>query len=128
MRFDSFLVRCVVVAGVMLAVVPAHAARAKGNAAAHNYPTADRVVYVQACTRDHPGNHYEMINKCACAIDRIAADVTFEDYTSMATAANANSIGGERGSYMRDSEGVQGLIKRHRELQTRVKKACYVIQ
>lgn len=128
MRFHSFLVRFVAVVGVMLAVLPVHAARAKGNAAAHNYPTADRVVYVLACSRDHPGNHYEMINKCACAIDRIAADVKFDDYTAMATAANANSIGGERGSYMRDSEGVQGLIKRHRELQTRVKKACYVIQ
>ena len=39
---------------------------------AHDYPTAERVVYVQACMRQHPGGYYEMLNKCSCVIDRIA--------------------------------------------------------
>lgn len=119
--------RSVIVACMLMATTAAWGARARTDPAAHNYPTADRVNYVLACARDHPGNHYEMINKCACAIDRMAADVKFTDYTVMATAANANSIGGERGSYMRDSESVQALIKRYRALQTKVKKSCDVI-
>lgn len=93
----------------------------------NDFPTVDRVLYVQECMRAHPGPHYEMINKCACALDRLATDVRFDDYVGMATAANATTIGGERGSYIRENEPLQALIKRYRELQTRVKKACFVI-
>ena len=40
---------------------------------AFDYPTSDRVLFVQACMRDNPGPHYEMLNKCSCALDKIAA-------------------------------------------------------
>ncbi|MFO1220423.1 MAG: hypothetical protein U1E89_18830 [Burkholderiaceae bacterium] len=93
---------------------------------AHDYPTVDRVLYVQACMRDHPGPHYEMVNKCSCTIDRIAHDVTHDDYVTMSTAANANSIGGERGSYIRDAESLQQQIRKFRALQTQAKKSCLI--
>ena len=90
----------------------------------NDYPTSERVVYVQACMRDNPGPHYEMLNKCSCAIDRIAAEVPFDDFVSMSTASNANSIGGERGSYIRDSDGLQKQIRAYRALQAKAKKSC----
>jgi hypothetical protein len=93
----------------------------------HNYPTADRVVYVQACMRDHPGNNHEMVTKCSCAIDRIAAEMPYDRFTDLHTASQALGIGGERGSTLRDSEDVQKLVRRWRELQTKVKKSCFVI-
>jgi hypothetical protein len=93
----------------------------------NDFPTIDRVLYVQECVRSHPGGHYEMVNKCACALDRVAAEVSFDDYVQMNTAANATSIGGERGGYIRENEPMQDLVKRYRALQTRVKKACFVI-
>lgn len=95
-------------------------------ASAHDYPTADRVVYVQACMRDHPGPHYEMLNKCSCALDAIARDVPFEDFVEMNTATNANSIGGERGSYIRDVETLQKDIRKYRQLQLQAKKGCFI--
>lgn len=100
-----------------------------GPAAAHDndFPTIDRVLYVQECVRSHPGGHYEMVNKCACALDRVAAEVRFDDYVQMNTAANATTIGGERGGYIRENEPMQELVKRYRALQTKVKKACFVI-
>lgn len=100
-----------------------------GPAAAHDndFPTIDRVLYVQECVRSHPGGHYEMVNKCACALDRVAAEVRFDDYVQMNTAANATTIGGERGGYIRENEPMQDLVKRYRALQTKVKKACFVI-
>jgi hypothetical protein len=98
-----------------------------GSAArANDFPTVDRVLYVQECMRAHPGPHYEMVNKCSCALDALAAEVKFDDYVTMNTAANANSIGGERGGYIRDSESLQVQIKRYRELQTRVKGGCFI--
>lgn len=95
-------------------------------AQAYDYPTADRVVYVQSCMRDNPGGHYEMLNKCSCVIDRIAQEVPFDQYVEMSTAANANSIGGERGSYIRDVEPLQVQIRKFRQLQVQARKSCMV--
>ena len=95
-------------------------------ARAHDYPTAERVIYVQACMRDHPGGYYEMVNKCSCVIDRIAQDIPFDDFVTMSTAANANSIGGERGSYIRDVDALQQQIRKFRALQTQAMKSCMI--
>jgi hypothetical protein len=97
-----------------------------GAAWANDFPTVDRVLYVQECMRAHPGPHYEMVNKCSCALDSLARELKHEDYVAMATASNANSIGGERGSYIRDTETLQVLIRRYRELQTRAKSGCFI--
>jgi hypothetical protein len=93
---------------------------------AHDYPTADRVIYVEACMRDNPGAHYEMLNKCSCALDTIARELPFDDYVSMSTAANANSIGGERGSYIRDVDALQVQIRKFRQLQAKARQSCMI--
>lgn len=95
-------------------------------ACANDFPTADRVLYVQECIRANPGPHYEMVNKCSCALDRLAEQVTFDDYVTMTTVVNAISIGGERGSELRDNETVKPQISRWRELQAKVQKACFI--
>jgi len=97
-----------------------------GTAAANDFPTTDRVNYVLECMRTHPGSQFEMVSKCSCAVDALAKEVKHADYVDMSTAANAHSIGGERGSYIRDTEVLQAKIKRYRELQTRVKKGCFI--
>jgi len=96
-------------------------------ARAHDYPTVDRVVYVQACMRDHPGPHYEMLNKCSCVIDSIARELPFDDFVQMSTASNANTIGGERGAYIRDAEALQQQIRKFRQLQAQARKSCMVV-
>jgi len=92
----------------------------------NDFPTVDRVLYVQECMRAHPGPHYEMVNKCSCALDALAREVSFDDYVTMSTATNANSIGGERGNTIRDTEQLQAQIKRYRELQVRAKGGCFI--
>lgn len=105
-------------AGLLLAASPP--------ARANDYPTAERVFYVQDCMREHPGNSYEMITKCSCALDRIARDVKFEDFQTMNTATKANSIGGERGGYIRDADVMQKQIRRFRDIQAKAKAACFI--
>lgn len=90
------------------------------------YPTLDRVRYVQECMRDNPGPSLEMTDKCVCAIDRIAERVPHAEYMAMITATYANSIGGERGSYIRDVKILQDDIRRYRTLQQDVQKACFI--
>jgi hypothetical protein len=94
--------------------------------AANDFPTVDRVLYVQECVRDNPGPHYEMINKCSCALDKLASEVKFDDYVTMSTVAKAISIGGERGGTLRDNESVKPQIARYRELQAKARKACFI--
>jgi hypothetical protein len=93
----------------------------------NDFPNVDRVLYVQACMRAHPGgNFYEMVNKCSCVLDHLASEMSFDDYTSMSTLVNANSIGGERGGVIRDNEPAQAQIKHYRELQTKAQKGCFL--
>ena len=94
--------------------------------AANDYPTVERVMYVHECMRQHPGAHYEMVNKCSCVIDKIAEKVSYDDYETMSTATNANTIGGERGNMIRDVAAMQDQIKRYRTLQADAKKACFI--
>ena len=93
---------------------------------AHDYPTAERVVYVEACMHDHPGGHYEMLNKCSCVIDTIARELPYDDFVTMTTAAKAFSIGGERGSYIRDVEPLVAQIRKFRQLQAQASKSCMI--
>jgi hypothetical protein len=92
----------------------------------NDYPTLDRVLYVQECMRNHPGPPYEMTSKCVCAIDQIASQVKHADYVSMTTVVNAVTIGGERGGELRDNETIKPQIARWRELQSKVQKACFI--
>ncbi|MBZ8142732.1 hypothetical protein CLD22_22905 [Rubrivivax gelatinosus] len=95
-------------------------------AKSHDYPTVERVLYVQQCMRDHPGPFYEMVNKCSCALDRIAAELPADDYIEMITVVNAMTIGGERGGELRDNAGAKKLVARWRELQPKVQQACFI--
>ena len=95
-------------------------------ARANDFPTVDRVLYVQECMREHPGPNFEMVNKCSCALDALAREVKYEQYVEMSTIAKALSIGGERGNDLRDNETLKAPLKRYRELQAKVQKGCFI--
>ena len=101
----------------LLAVAPARA---------NDFPTAERVLYVQECMQGQTGSNYELVNKCSCALDALAAQVPFDDYVHMSTAARATSIGGERGGYIRDVAVLQAEIRRYKELQSEVRSGCFL--
>ena len=109
------------VIGLFALALPATAALA-----ANDYPTSQRVLYVQECMASHPGHYYEMVNKCSCAIDTMAELVSYDDYTTMTTIVNAMTIGGERGGTLRDNDSLKPSIKAYRDLQAKVQKACFI--
>ena len=100
--------------------------KAQPAGAPEGYPTAERVQFVQECMRAHPGPNFEMLNKCSCAVDALAREVSYDDFTTMNTITNAMSIGGERGSTMRDNETVKPQIQRLRDLLTKAKRGCFI--
>jgi hypothetical protein len=97
-----------------------------GAAQANDLPTVARVLYVEDCIRAHPGPYFEMVNKCSCAADAFAAEVRYDEYTTMQTISNGMSIGGERGNSIRDTPTLQPELKKYRELQAKVKKGCFI--
>ena len=99
---------------------------ASGAARANDFPTVDRVLYVQECMRAHPGPQFEMINKCSCALDALAGDIKYDDYVTISTVSKAMSIGGERGGAIRDAPSLEPQAKRYRELQTKAEKGCFI--
>ncbi|HWH82954.1 MAG TPA: hypothetical protein VNU71_12045 [Burkholderiaceae bacterium] len=109
-----------------VAVAALAALLAGGAARANDFPTADRVLYVEDCIRANPGPYFEMVNKCSCAVDAIAAEVKYDEYATMQTISNGMTIGGERGGAIRDVPTLQPELKKYRELQAKVKKSCFI--
>ena len=99
---------------------------ASGAAGANDFPTVDRVLYVQECMRAHPGPQFEMTNKCSCALDALASDVKYDEYVTLSTVSKAMSIGGERGGAIRDVASLEPQAKRYRELQLKAEKGCFI--
>jgi hypothetical protein len=119
----SSVALCAALLCVAAPAAPAAAAKPRVN----DYPTQDRVLYVQDCMRQRPeAPAFEMLSKCSCAIDRMAEQVRFADYVEMTTVVNAITIGGERGGNLRDNETVKPQIARWREMQSKVQKACFI--
>ncbi|WP_369648047.1 MULTISPECIES: hypothetical protein [unclassified Variovorax] len=93
----------------------------------NDFPTLDRVLYVQECIAAHPdAGHFEMASKCSCAVDTLAREIRYSEYVDLSTAAKATTIGGERGGYIRDSEKLQADIKRYKALQAKANKGCFI--
>jgi hypothetical protein len=93
---------------------------------ANDFPTVERVLYVQECMRAHPGPLFEMTHKCSCVLDALARDIKYDDYVTMSTVTKAMAIGGERGSMIRDAPSLEPQVKRYRELQTKAEKRCFI--
>ena len=101
-------------------------AGASAGALAYDYPTVDRVLFVDECLRDNPGPHWEMVQKCSCMVDALARQLPYDDYVVLSTATNANTIGGERGAYIRDVEPLQKQIRQFRDLKAQARKSCFI--
>ncbi len=96
------------------------------NPTPNDFPTAERVLGVQACMRQYPGPFHEMLHKCACSLDTVAAQMSFAEYVELSTIANAMTIAGERGNEMRDNESLKAPLARFKRLKLEADKACFI--
>jgi hypothetical protein len=98
-----------------------------GMAQANDFPTHARVEFVLACMRDNgTTTPQEALYKCSCAIDAIAAKVSYDAWVDLSTVANATTIAGERGGVMRDMKDGRRMAATYRELQDTAKQGCFV--
>ena len=95
-------------------------------AQANDFPTAERVLAVQSCMRQHEGPFHEMLHKCSCALDTLASQLSFAEYVELSTIANAMTIAGERGNGMRDNESLKAPLARFKRMNQEANKACFL--
>jgi hypothetical protein len=92
---------------------------------AHDYPTVQRVEYVLECMRANGGKQ-EYLYKCSCAIDRIAQQLSYDDYVELSTALRNQTLSGPRGAEFRDPDSVKDMAKKYQSIQQAASKACFV--
>jgi hypothetical protein len=108
----------------LLAFATAHAADPDAEKAPlHNYPTVARLEYVNACMAKG-SDKLAVMYQCACAIDRIADAMSYEDFVEASTYAKYATLPGEGGGIFRDSDRARQLAKRYRDLEGASLIAC----
>lgn len=89
----------------------------------HDYPTEARVEYVNDCiTRS--GGKLSNLYQCSCAIDRIAAALSYDDFVEASTYARYATLPGEAGGVFRDPEEGQKMAKLFRDTESRARREC----
>ena len=68
-------------------------------ASANDFPTLERVKYVQECMALKGGPTYVNMYGCSCVIDKIASQMTFEEYVHADAFVRLRNMRGERGGY-----------------------------
>lgn len=82
----------------------------------NDFPTQARVEYVMQCMAEHGGTHLDNMYHCVCAIDRIADQMSFQDYSESLTYTYMFDTPGDKGGEFRDPP-------RSKELRDRLKAA-----
>jgi hypothetical protein len=92
-------------------------------APAHDYPTVARVEYVNDCIGKN-GGKLAALYQCACAIDRIANALPYDDFVEASTYAKYATLPGQGGGIFRDSEHARQLAKSFRDLEANALRGC----
>ena len=99
------------------------AADAGGAAPTHDYPTVARVEYVNQCIAKNDGK-LAALYQCSCALDKIAAVLSYDDFVEQSTFAKYATLPGEGGGIFRDSAEAKKMAKSFRDLEADALKSC----
>ncbi len=91
---------------------------------ANDFPTQARVEYVLQCIKDYGGETYKNLYGCVCMIDKIAEQMSFDDYDEATTFGNMRTVPGERSGIFRDNERGRRLGKTIEQVRDDVAGAC----
>ncbi len=90
----------------------------------NDYPTAARADYVIGCMAAN-GFHRELLDKCACGIDTIADQMSYEDYDKANTILSMQQGGGgPRGGLFRDTPVAKTEMEKLRRAQAEANLRC----
>jgi len=110
-----------------LGLIAATAAYADAPASgpANDYPTVARIEYVQECM-NRAGGEQNTMYQCACAIDRIAEKLSYDEFVEASTYAKYATLPGEGGGIFRDTDEAKKKAKLFRTIESDAYRACNV--
>ena len=103
----------------MLAVTAAFAMELPAN----DYPTVSRADYIYGCMQAN-GPTREILEKCSCSIDQIAALLPFAEYEEAETIMSVQLRGGESVATMSYAP-IQAKIKKLKLAQIEAELRCF---
>ncbi len=90
----------------------------------HDYPTAARADYVIGCLAAN-GFKRELLDKCACSIDVIANQMSYDDYEKADTILSMQQASvGPRGGLFRDTPMAKDVLAALRRAQAEANLRC----
>lgn len=96
-----------------------------GSASAEEgYSTYVRVDYVLGCMIAN-GQSQDVVRKCSCSIDEIAANFPYDKYVAVETARVMQDMPGERAALMRGVGWVKDLLEEFRQVQVTADLKCF---
>ena len=92
---------------------------------ANDFPTETRVEYVFACMATN-GENREMLRRCSCSIDRIAQNLTYDEYVEAETIFSLRLMqGGERVGMFKESAWAKKIADKLKEAQAEAELDCF---
>lgn len=112
------------VLAALLSAIPALASAQSVADRLNDYPTSARADYVFGCMAAN-GQSSEMLNRCACSIDEIAAILPYEAYLEAETVLSLRRVGGERLSFFKSSAMAEAIVAELRRAQAEAEIVCF---
>jgi lysyl-tRNA synthetase class II len=90
----------------------------------NDYPTEARADYVFACMASN-GQSREVLRRCSCSIDEIAAILPYEGYVEAETVLSLRLTGGERMAIFSNATATTALVADLRRAQAEAEMICF---
>ena len=90
----------------------------------NDYPTAARADYVFACMATN-GRTRDVLERCACSIDEIAAILPYDQYLQAETVLSMRRVGGERMAVFNSAVAAENLVVELRRAQAEAEIVCF---
>lgn len=103
---------------IALAAGPVHAQ------AVNDYPTNARAEYVFACMATN-GQTRDMLDRCSCAIDRIAEVLPFQAYVEAETVMRMQQTTGERAGMFKSMAQMTEIVADLRRAEAEAEILCF---
>lgn len=108
---------------VLAAVAVALAVPAQAQAV-NDYPTNARAEYVFACMATN-GQSRDMLDRCSCAIDRIAEVLPFQAYVEAETVMRMQQTTGERAGMFKSMAQLTAIVADLRRAEAEAEILCF---
>jgi hypothetical protein len=91
----------------------------------NDFPTLTRVEYVLSCMQEKGGKNYDNLYHCVCAVDKIAAKMSHEEFMQAQTFETNKNLAGERGGVFRDPPQSKVLRDKLKAVNEDAISACF---